>query len=89
MPVDFTEEVRSWIEEHHKLQQLLREISELSLMLVRSHAQERQRRRDYPQRRLCLSGDGLYACGRTLQLAKDYHCNYVLVFKEGRRRTIT
>lgn len=45
VPVDFKEEVRSWIEEHHKLQTLLREISELSLMLVRSHAQERKRRR--------------------------------------------
>src|ERR1700730_3624242 len=45
VPVDFTEEVRSWIAEYHKLQRLLREISELSLMLVRSHAQERKRRR--------------------------------------------
>jgi hypothetical protein len=45
VPVDFTEEVRSWIAEHHKLQTLLREISELSLMLVRSHAQETKRRR--------------------------------------------
>ena len=45
VPVDFTEEVRSWIEEHHKLQRLLKEISALSLMLVRSHAQERKRRR--------------------------------------------
>ena len=45
VPIDFTEEVRSWIEEHHKLQALLREISELSLMLVRSHVQERKRRR--------------------------------------------
>lgn len=41
-------------------------------------------RREYPQLRLCLSGDALYACGRTLQLAKDHHCHYVLVFKEGR-----
>lgn len=45
VPVDFREEVRSWIAEHHKLQRLLREISELSLMLVRSHAQESKRRR--------------------------------------------
>lgn len=45
VPVDFREEVRSWIEEYHKLQRLLREISRLSLMLVRSHAQERKRRR--------------------------------------------
>ena len=41
-------------------------------------------RRDFPQLRLCLSGDALYACGRALQLAKDYTCNYVFVFKEGR-----
>lgn len=41
-------------------------------------------RGDFPQLRLCLSGDGLYACGRTLQLAKEHKCNYVLVFKEGR-----
>ena len=41
-------------------------------------------RGEYPQLRLCLSGDSLYACGRTLQLAKDYKCNYVVVFKEGR-----
>lgn len=41
-------------------------------------------RREYPQLRICLSGDALYACGRTLQLAKDHKCNYVLVFKEGR-----
>jgi hypothetical protein len=43
---------------------------------------------EYPQLRLCLSGDGLYACGRTLQLAKDHHCNYVLVFKEGRMSAV-
>jgi len=44
VPVDFREEVRSWIEEYHKLQRLLREISQLSLMLVRGHAQERKRK---------------------------------------------
>jgi hypothetical protein len=41
-------------------------------------------RREYPQLRLCLSGDALYACGRSFQLAKDQKCNYVFVFKEGR-----
>lgn len=45
VPVDFVEEVRSWIEEYHKLQTLLKEISQLSLMLVRSHAEERKKRR--------------------------------------------
>lgn len=42
-----------------------------------------QLRRDFPQLRLCLSGDSLYACARTLQLAKDHRCNYVLTFKPG------
>jgi hypothetical protein len=41
-------------------------------------------RRDYPQLRICLSGDGLYACGPALQLAKDHNCTYVFTFKEGR-----
>jgi hypothetical protein len=45
VPVDFTEEVRSWIEEHRRLKSLLQEISQLSLALVRSHAQERKRRK--------------------------------------------
>jgi hypothetical protein len=40
-------------------------------------------RRDFPQARFCLSGDSLYACGRTLQLAKDHDLAYVLTFKEG------
>ena len=44
VPVDFTEEVRSWINEHRRLKRLLQEITQLSLELVRSHAQERKRR---------------------------------------------
>jgi hypothetical protein len=45
VPLDFVQEVRSWIEEHRRLKRLLREISQLSLALVRSHAQEQKRRR--------------------------------------------
>jgi hypothetical protein len=45
VPVDFTEEVHSWIEEHRRLKGLLQEISQLSLALVRGHAQERKRRK--------------------------------------------
>jgi hypothetical protein len=41
-------------------------------------------RRDFPQLRVCLAGDSLYACGRTLHLAQDYDCAYVLTFKAGR-----
>lgn len=40
-------------------------------------------RRDYPQLRICLAGDSLYACGRMLQLAKDHDCDFVFTFKEG------
>jgi hypothetical protein len=43
-----------------------------------------QIRRDFPQLRLCLSGDSLYACGRSFQLARDHNAAYVFVFKPGR-----
>jgi hypothetical protein len=41
-------------------------------------------RSDFPQLRMCLSGDGLYACGEGFQIAKDYHCDYIFTFKPGR-----
>lgn len=40
-------------------------------------------RQDFPQLRLCLSLDGLYACGAGFQLGKDYRVSLVIVFKEG------
>lgn len=43
-----------------------------------------QLRQDFPQLRLCLSGDALFACGEGFQVARDYHLAYVYVFKEGR-----
>lgn len=48
VPTDLLEEVRSWIDEHRRLKRLLQEISQLSLALVRSHAQARQRRQGRP-----------------------------------------
>ena len=44
VPVDFTEEVRAWIDEHRRLKCLIQEISQLTLALVRSHVRERKRR---------------------------------------------
>jgi hypothetical protein len=44
VPLDLLPEVRLWIEEHRRLKQLLQEINQLTLALVRSHAQHRQRR---------------------------------------------
>jgi hypothetical protein len=42
-----------------------------------------QLRRVFPQARLVLAGDSLFACGRVLQIAQEYHWSYVLTFKEG------
>jgi hypothetical protein len=41
-------------------------------------------RAEFPQLRLCLGGDGLYACGEGFQVAKDYRCDYVYTFQPGR-----
>jgi len=41
-------------------------------------------RGEFPQVRLCLSGDGLYACGEGFQVAKDYKCDFVYTFQPGR-----
>jgi hypothetical protein len=38
----------------------------------------------YPQLQICWLGDGLCACGRSFQIAQDYHWNFVFTFKEGR-----
>src|SRR5271163_4546411 len=45
VPIDFKDEVRSWINKHRRLKRLLQDISQLSLALVRSHAQEQKRRK--------------------------------------------
>ena len=41
-------------------------------------------RAEFPQLRICLGGDGLYACGEGFQVAKDYRCDYIYTFKPGR-----
>jgi hypothetical protein len=48
VPRDLVDEVRSWIDNHRRLKRLLKEISDLSLALVHSHAQHRKRRRGRP-----------------------------------------
>jgi hypothetical protein len=48
VPFDLVEDVRSWVNEHRRLKQLLKEISQLTLALVRGHSQEQQRRRGRP-----------------------------------------
>jgi hypothetical protein len=41
-------------------------------------------RAEFPQVRICLGGDGLYACGEGFQVAKDYKFDYIYTFKPGR-----
>jgi hypothetical protein len=41
-------------------------------------------RAEFPQLRICLNGDSLYACGEGFQIAKDFKCDYIYVFKSGR-----
>src|SRR5207245_9921480 len=43
-----------------------------------------QLRRSFPQLPICYSGYSLFACGRSLQLARDSGRGFVFVFKPGR-----
>ena len=40
-------------------------------------------RRDFPQLRICLSSDNLYACGEAIQLALGARFSFVFTFKAG------
>ena len=48
VPKDMLPEVRAWIAEHKRLKQLLHEIHQLSLALVRTHARHRRRKASRP-----------------------------------------
>jgi hypothetical protein len=50
VPVDLVKEVQSWIEEHRRHKRLLQEIQQLTLALIRSHVQTRQRRQGRPSK---------------------------------------
>jgi hypothetical protein len=38
----------------------------------------------FPHLRICLNGDSQFACGAGFQAARDYPCDYIYVFKQGR-----
>jgi hypothetical protein len=42
-----------------------------------------QLKADFPQTRLCLAGDALFACGPVFQTGQEYGWHYVLTFKPG------
>ena len=48
VPKDLLPEVRAWIAEHKRLKQLLKEIQQLSLALVRTHVRHRRRKAGRP-----------------------------------------
>jgi hypothetical protein len=48
VPKDLLPEVQAWIAEHKRLKMLLQEIHQLSLALVRTHAQHRRRKAGRP-----------------------------------------
>lgn len=44
VPQDLVAEVHAWVAEHQRLKRLLREVSQLSLALVRTHSQHQKRK---------------------------------------------
>ena len=48
VPKELLPEVRTWLAEHQRLKQLLKEIHLLSLALVRTHARHRRRKAERP-----------------------------------------
>ena len=48
VPLDLLKEVQSWIEEHRRHKHVLQEIQQLTLALIRTHVQTRQRRQGRP-----------------------------------------
>jgi hypothetical protein len=48
VPKDLLPEVQAWIAEHKRLKQVLQEIHQLSLALVRGHAKHRRRKAGRP-----------------------------------------
>jgi hypothetical protein len=48
VPLDLVKDVRSWIEEHRRLKQLLHEINHLTLALVRTHVRHQRHKKGRP-----------------------------------------
>lgn len=48
VPQALVAEVQSWVEEHQRLKRILAEISQLTVALVRTHAQHQKRKRGRP-----------------------------------------
>lgn len=45
-------------------------------------------KKDFPQLRICILGDGLYACEPVFQICKDYNWAYLIVLSDDRLTTV-
>lgn len=48
----------------------------------------KQLKKDFPQTRLCLAGDSLYACGPVMSICEKHRWKYVFTFLEGSLRAL-
>lgn len=48
VPQDLVSEVQAWLREHHRLKNLLQEIHQLSVALIRTHVRQRRRQQGRP-----------------------------------------
>jgi hypothetical protein len=48
VPLDLLDEVRSWLAEHKRIKALLAEVHDLTVALIKSHAQHRKRQAGRP-----------------------------------------
>jgi hypothetical protein len=48
VPKDLVAEVRTWIQEYHRLKTLIQEVSQLTLVLIKGHVRHRRLRRGRP-----------------------------------------
>jgi hypothetical protein len=42
VPIDMVEEVRGWVEEHKRVKKLLKEVSQLSMEIIRNHVRSKR-----------------------------------------------
>ena len=45
VPLDLLDDVRTWVEEHKRIKNLLQEISQLTLALIKGHVQHQKRKK--------------------------------------------
>lgn len=48
VPLDLLDDVRSWLAEHKRIKATLQEIHELSIALIKTHVQQKKRKRGRP-----------------------------------------